>query len=54
LVHADDKKETRINIIRDLLGRLSYEGKAANLSPADKRIVFSYAPSAGGAGPLAK
>jgi polyphosphate kinase 2 len=54
LVRADDKKKARLNIMRDLLGRLHYAGKDAGLAPADRRIVFSYDPSAGRARQLAK
>jgi polyphosphate kinase 2 len=54
LVCADDKKKARLNVMRDLLGRLHYAGKDAGLAPADGRIVFPYDPGAGRARSLAK
>jgi polyphosphate kinase 2 len=42
LVRADDKHEARINIIRDLLGRISYAGRDDKLIRADRRVVFDY------------
>ncbi|WP_370152309.1 polyphosphate kinase 2 [Ferrovibrio sp.] len=43
VVRADDKKTARLNLIRDLLSRLDYEGKAAprQIAP-DRRIVFPF------------
>jgi polyphosphate kinase 2 len=42
LVRADSKHEARINIIRDLLGRISYAGRDDKLIRADRRVVFDY------------
>jgi polyphosphate kinase 2 len=42
IVHADDKRLARINVIRDLLARLDYAGKRERLLDADPRIVFPY------------
>jgi len=42
LVRADDKRLARINIIKDLLGRLHYAGKDKRLIHSDPRIVFAY------------
>lgn len=42
LVRADDKKLARINIIKDLLHRLEYEGKDKKLVRPDEHIVFEY------------
>lgn len=39
-VHADSKKEARINIIRDLLARSEYRGKRAALLKPDPRIIL--------------
>jgi polyphosphate kinase len=54
LVHADDKELARLNIIKDLLGRLHYAGKNKRLIRADRRIVFAYDPANRVAGRLAK
>jgi polyphosphate kinase len=42
IVHADDKQLARINIIKDLLGRLDYKGKDERLVMADKRVVRAF------------
>ena len=42
LVRADDKHMARLNIIRDLLGRLHYTGKDERLIRPDSQIVFAY------------
>jgi polyphosphate kinase 2 len=42
VVRADDKKTARINVIRDILGRLHYEGKDARLVVPDTRVVFEF------------
>lgn len=42
LVHADDKRQARIHIIKDILGRLSYDGKDERLIQADPKTVFPY------------
>ena len=42
LVHTDDKHEARLNIIRDLLGRLRYKGKDKQLTRPDPEIVFAF------------
>ena len=43
VVRADDKKLARLNLIRDLLSRLDYDGKAKpKLLAPDRRIVFSF------------
>ena len=39
---ADDKRLTRLNLIKDLLSRLHYAGKDERLIRADPRIVFTY------------
>jgi polyphosphate kinase 2 len=40
LVRADDKRLTRINLIKDLLSRLHYAGKDERLIRPDTQIVF--------------
>ena len=42
LVRADDKHLARLNLNRDLLGRLHYTGKDKRLILPDPQIVFAY------------
>ena len=42
LVRADDKQLARLNIIKDLLGRLHYANKDKRLIQPDPQIVFPY------------
>ncbi len=42
LVRADDKHVARINVIKDLLGRLHYADKDEKLVHPDPQIVFPY------------
>lgn len=42
VVRADDKRTARINLIKDLLVRLHYEGKDEALLIADPNAVFRY------------
>ncbi len=42
LVRADDKRLARLNIIKDLLGRLHYSDKDERLVRPDRQIVFPY------------
>ncbi len=42
LVRANDKRLARLNIIKDLLGRLHYTGKDQRLIRPDPQIVFAY------------
>jgi polyphosphate kinase 2 len=46
VVKADDKRLARLNVIRDMLSRLDYEGKRERLVQPDRRIVFPYDASA--------
>ena len=52
LVSANDKRLARLNIIKDLLGRLHYTGKNERLIRPDPKIVFSYDVSNLGKGQL--
>jgi len=45
IVRADDKRKARLNIIRDLLVRLSYRGKDRRLARPDPKIVSIYDPA---------
>jgi polyphosphate kinase len=42
IVRADDKRRARLNLIRDLLGRLHYRGKNNALLTPDPDIVFAF------------
>jgi polyphosphate kinase len=42
IVRANDKKLAHLNMIRDLLSRVSYPGKDKNLLKTDKEIVFRW------------
>lgn len=54
LVRANDKQLARLNIIKDLLGRLHYVGKDKKLIHPDPQIVFPYDVSNLENGQLAK
>lgn len=54
LVRANDKRLARLNIIKDLLGRLHYKGKDKRLIHPDPQIVFTYDASNPYNGQLAK
>lgn len=45
VVHANHKHLARLNIIRDLLGRLHYTHKDPGLIRPDPRVVFAYDPA---------
>jgi polyphosphate kinase len=42
IVAADDKKAARLNLIRDLLTRLPYDGKKPRLLRVDPAVVYPY------------
>ena len=54
VVRADDKRLTRLNVIKDLLSRLRYDGKDRKLVRPDPQVVFTYAASIPKSGRLAK
>ena len=54
LVRASDKRLARLNVIKDLLGRLHYKGKDKRLIRPDRQIVFPYNASNLENGQLAK
>ncbi len=54
LVRANDKRQARLNVIKDLLGRFQYAGKDKRLIRPDRRIVFPYDVSNIGSGRLAE
>ncbi|MEY2341595.1 polyphosphate kinase 2 [Acidithiobacillus sp. IBUN Pt1247-S3] len=45
IVRADDKKMARLQIIKDTLLRLEYDGKDTELVSPDRNIIFDYDPS---------
>lgn len=42
IVRADDKREARLNVIRDVLSRLHYGDKDAKLARPEREVVFAY------------
>lgn len=54
IVRADDKPSARINLIRDLLTRLEFEGKDRRADLPDPDVVFNFNESAFGNGMLAE
>jgi polyphosphate kinase 2 len=54
LVRADDKDLARLNLIRDVLSRLDYDGKDKRLIRPDMEVVFPYDVSSLDSGQLAK
>jgi len=54
LVRANDKRQARLNIIGDLLGRLHYSGKDQRLIRPNPQVVFAYDVSNLENGQLAK
>lgn len=54
LVRANDKRLARLNIIKDLLGRLHYTDKDKRLARPDPQIVFAHDVSNLESGQLAK
>jgi polyphosphate kinase 2 len=46
IVRADDKKEAQLNVMRDLLTRMDYDGKRRDDQLPNPNIVFLYDPSA--------
>jgi hypothetical protein len=54
IVRAADKEAARLNVIRDLLNRLHYDGKDGRLIALDARVVLEFEESCIGDGRLAK
>lgn len=44
VVRADDKRQTRLAVIRDLLSRFDYAGKRADLLPTDQERLQRFTP----------
>ena len=54
IVQANDKKNARLNIIRDILNRVDYEGKKQKLVTPDPDIILPFEPALYKAGKIAK
>lgn len=54
IVHSDDKKAARLNLIADLLVHMSYKGKHAPALRTDPDVVFEYAEECHKAGLIAE
>lgn len=54
IVHADDKKLARLNLIRDMLSRLDYCDKDEKLAQPDPAVIFEFEPARIAEGRLAK
>jgi polyphosphate kinase 2 (PPK2 family) len=54
VVRAGDKHAARINIIRDMLSKLDYDGKDKSLLLTDPAVVFTYQDAALKNGMIAK
>ena len=44
IVHADDKRLARLNLMRDVLSRLPYPGKKNKLVQPDANMAFEFTP----------
>ncbi len=44
IVHTDNKRLARLNLMRDILSRLHYTGKKAKLVQPDPGIAFEFTP----------
>ncbi len=53
IVRANEKRAARLNMIRDLLGRLDYDGKDGSLLKVDRAIVFPFSEDALKSGAIA-
>lgn len=54
IVRADNKRLARLNLIRDILSQLDYEGKNHKLVKPDRDIVFEFRPGSVDARQLAR
>ena len=44
VLHADDKKQARLNLLRHVLARLHYPGKKEELLAVDSRVALDWPP----------
>ncbi|EKJ7676018.1 polyphosphate kinase 2, partial [Pseudomonas aeruginosa] len=54
VVHADNKRLARLNLIRDILSRLHYAGKKHKVIAPDREIVFEFSQDCLDSGRLAR
>lgn len=54
IVRADHKKTARLNIIRDILNRIDYDGKNQERAAPDREIVFPFDPALYKTGKISK
>ena len=54
IVHTDNKRLARLNLMRDILSRLHYAGKKTKLVQPDPGIAFEFTPDCLEAGRLAR
>ncbi|PKQ05318.1 MAG: polyphosphate kinase 2 [Alphaproteobacteria bacterium HGW-Alphaproteobacteria-12] len=52
IVHTDNKRLARLNLIRDLLHRIGYHGKDKSVTVPDRTIVYPFEPALLQAGAL--
>lgn len=46
VVHTDDKKEAQLNVMRDIIIRVDFEGRRREGQLPNPNVVFLYDPSA--------
>lgn len=44
IVRTDSKRHARLNLMRDILTRLPYDGRNKKIPPPDREIVFEFTP----------
>ncbi len=44
IVHTDDKRSARLNLMRDILSRLHYDGKKTKLVQPDPEVAYEFTP----------
>lgn len=44
IVRTDSKRHARLNLMRDILSRLPYDGRNKKIPPPDREIVFEFTP----------
>jgi hypothetical protein len=54
IVRADNKRQARLNLIRDLLSQISYTGRKDKLARPDSTVVFPFTPECIRNGELAR
>lgn len=44
IVRTDNKRQARLNLMRDVLSRLPYAGRSKTITPPDRGIVYEFTP----------